>query len=314
MLDVNSLYPYVMHECFLPYGEGKFFEGKYVEDKLYNLYIQTFTCNFELKKDYLPTLQIKGTLSFVPTEYLTSSAGEDVTLCMTNVDIDLFFEHYDVYNVVWHNGWKFKSSNQMFVDYIDYWMTVKIQAEKDGNNALRTIAKLYLNNLYGKLAKNPRIANKFPYLGEDGIVHYKLSEPEDVAPIYVPAASFITAYARNHTIRAAQSLYDRFIYADTDSLHLLGTEIPKNLKVDKYELGAWKHESTWSSARFIRAKSYCEVIDGELKVTCAGMPKTAISDVTFNNFKPGFITYKNLKQKVVKGGAVLLPSTFEIKV
>lgn len=313
VLDVNSLYPYVMYSQMLPYGEGKFFDGKYEYDKLYNLYIQTFTCNFKLKEGYLPTIQIKGTLSFVPTEYLTDSNGEDVTLCLTSIDLALFFEHYEVTNVVWHSGWKFRSTDTMFKEYIDYWMNEKITCEKEENGAGRAIAKLYLNNLYGKLAKNPRIANKFPELDENGVVRYKLSEPEDVEPIYIPAASFITAGARNITIRAAQSVYDRFIYADTDSLHLIGTDIPNMLDVDKYRLGAWKHESTWTSARFIRAKSYCEVIDGKLKVTCAGMPKSAVCDVTFNNFKPGFVTAKNLKQKVVKGGAVLVPTTFEIK-
>ena len=69
VLDVNSLYPSVMYYSPMPYGEGIYFDGKYVPDKLYNLYIQNITCQFKIKKDMIPTIQIKNNLSFVPTEY-----------------------------------------------------------------------------------------------------------------------------------------------------------------------------------------------------------------------------------------------------
>lgn len=313
VLDINSLYPWVMREKYLPMGEGIFFEGKYKEDKVYNLYIQMITCQFELKDGMLPTIQLKNNLSFIPTHYLTSSEGEDVTMCLTSVDLKIFLEHYKVFNLTYHSGWKFRSSNKMFCNYVDYWMQEKIEAEKNGNMAMRTIAKLYLNNLYGKFAKNPKIANKEPYLDEKGVVRYRLCKYEMVDPIYIPVAAFITAYARERTIKSAQAVYDRFIYADTDSLHLIGTEIPKGLEVDPYKLGAWKHESTFTKARFIRAKSYIEFINGENHITCAGLPKSGINTIKFNDFKKGYIYTKSLKSKSVKGGIILKESTFEIK-
>lgn len=335
VLDVNSLYPWVMHDEMLPFGEPIFFNGEYNHDEMYPLYVQMFTCNFELRENYLPTIQLKGNLSFVPTEYVTSSNGEDITLCLTSVDLKLFFEHYHVYNVTYHSGWKFRQSNTMFRNYIDYWMDVKINAEKTGNEALRTIAKLYLNNLYGKFSKNPLIASKYP-VWDNGIVKYKTTEYEETQPIYIPVGAFITAGARNKTIRAAQKVYDRFVYADTDSLHLEGLEIPEGIEVDKYKLGAWKNEGVFKRAKFLRAKAYVEdlwykEVDGnlkacdltdylaglhkqtKLKVTCAGLPKSAIDDVTFNNFKIGFVTDKSLKQKIVEGGAVLKKSEFRIR-
>ena len=110
VLDVNSLYPSVMYYQPLPYGEGIFFKGKYKPDKIYNLYVQMFTCQFELKPGYIPTIQLKNNLSFIPTQYLESSDGEDVTLCLTNVDLELFMEHYNVFNIEYHSGWKFKST------------------------------------------------------------------------------------------------------------------------------------------------------------------------------------------------------------
>ena len=73
VLDVNSLYPSVMYEKKLPFGEPLFFNGKYEDDKVYNLYIQMITCSFKIKKNKIPTIQIKHNLNYKSNEYLESS-------------------------------------------------------------------------------------------------------------------------------------------------------------------------------------------------------------------------------------------------
>ena len=101
VLDVNSLYPSIMYEKILPFGEGVFFEGKYKEDKKYPLYIQSITCSFELKKDKIPTIQLKAKdykWEFLPNEYVESSHNKIINLVLTNIDLKLFFEQYDVYD------------------------------------------------------------------------------------------------------------------------------------------------------------------------------------------------------------------------
>lgn len=312
VLDVNSLYPSVMYYRPLPYGEGIFFEGKYEPDKLYNLYVQMFTCQFELKENYIPTIQLKNNLSFMPTAYLSSSEDEEVTMCLTSVDLDLFFEHYHVYNITYHSGWKFKSTTGLFKEYIDKWNAVKMESTLNGNKAMRTLAKLMLNALYGKFALNPNVQSKIPYY-DNGIIKYTLGEKETRNPIYIPVGTFITAWARHKTITSAQKVYDRFLYADTDSLHLIGTEIPKGLEVDPVKLGAWKHESTFTRARFVRQKTYIEEIDGELNITCAGMPSRCYKNVTWNNFIAGSSFKGKLQFTHVQGGIVLKDIDFTIK-
>lgn len=312
VLDVNSLYPSVMYYRPLPYGEGIFFEGKYEPDKLYNLYVQMFTCQFELKENYIPTIQLKNNLSFMPTAYLSSSEDEEVTMCLTSVDLDLFFEHYHVYNITYHSGWKFKSTTGLFKEYIDKWNAVKMESTLNGNKAMRTLAKLMLNALYGKFALNPNVQSKIPYY-DNGIIKYTLGEKETRNPIYIPVGTFITAWARHKTITSAQKVYDRFLYADTDSLHLIGTEIPKGLEVDPVKLGAWKHESTFTRARFVRQKTYIEEIDGELNITCAGMPSRCYKHVTWNNFITGSSFEGKLQFTHVQGGIVLKDIDFTIK-
>lgn len=312
VLDVNSLYPSVMYYQPLPYGEGIFFEGKYKPDKLFNLYVQMFTCQFELKENYIPTIQLKNNLSFIPTAYLSSSEDEEITMCLTSVDLELFFEHYHVYNITWHNGWKFKSTTVLFKEYIDKWNAVKMESTLNGNKAMRTLAKLMLNALYGKFALNPNVQSKIPYY-DNGIIKYTLGEKETRNPIYIPVGTFITAWARHKTITSAQKVYDRFLYADTDSLHLIGTEIPKGLEVDPVKLGTWKHESTFTRARFIRQKTYIEEIDGELNITCAGMPSRCYKHVTWDNFIAGSSFEGKLQFTHVQGGIVLKDIDFTIK-
>jgi hypothetical protein len=336
VFDVNSLYPSVMRNKLLPYGEGIYFEGKYKHDDLYVLYVQMFTCQFELKEGFIPTLQLKNNLAFIPTEYLTSSKGEEITLCMTSVDLDLFLNHYEVYNIEYHSGWKFKGSTKMFVDYVDKWSTIKIQSKIDGNFAMYVLAKLMLNALYGKFALNPNVQSKIPYY-DSGRVKYMNGEKETRNPIYIPVGTFITSWARYITITSAQSVYDRFVYADTDSLHLIGTELPENLQVHDTELGKWKHESIFKRARFLRQKTYfeteiisdkafdkmedeekekCYLLEGvrvKDKITCAGLPESCYKFVTWDNFHEGKTYDGKLQQKRVKGGIILNETSFEIK-
>lgn len=351
VLDVNSLYPSIMHDKPLPFGDGIYFEGQYQHDSLYNLYVQMFTCQFDLKEGYIPTIQLKHNLAFIPTQYISSSGDEEVTMCLTSVDLELFFEHYNVYNIEYHSGWKFKSTMGLFTEYIDKWTKVKIESTRNGNKAMRTLAKLMLNALYGKFGLNPNVQSKIPYY-DSGVIRYSKGEKEVRQPIYIPVATFITAWARHKTIASAQKVYNMFAYADTDSLHLElklpaelsklsndeleklttadlqkhGVPIPDDFVIDPYALGAWKVESRFTRARFIRQKSYIEdwnppetwdnpsLYDpGLLHITCAGMPSQCYKFVNWDNFREGATYTGKLQPKHVPGGIVLKDTEFTIR-
>lgn len=154
-----------MYEKELPFGEPIFFNGKYKEDKVYPLYIQMITCSFELKKNKIPTIQIKNNRSFFRSnEYLENSQNEIVCLTLTNIDLKLFFEQYNVYDLKYECGWKFKSITGIFKKYIDKWISVKNKATIEGNKGQRTLAKLMLNSLYGKFATSMDAQSKIPYM------------------------------------------------------------------------------------------------------------------------------------------------------
>lgn len=337
VLDVNSLYPSVMrsHNNPLPFGTPLFYHGKYKPNPVYPLYTQMLRCQFELKPGKIPTLQIKHSLSFRGNEYLTSSNGEEVTICLNSVDLELFFDHYNVYNPEYLSGWMFKASVGMFDKYIDKWMGVKIKATKEHNPGMRSLAKLALNSLYGKYASDIKAVDKIPVY-KDGEVKYIYSEPKPRKPVYIAVASFITSYARKVTISSAQKITDdynagksniQFIYADTDSLHLDSPDfLLPNIDIDPYKLGAWKYESKFYSkdgngAKYLRQKCYIENTtedvnnlnpDYHLKITVAGMPEDCYDQVTFDNFKIGASYWGKKLPKTVPGGTVLIDGSFTI--
>ena len=322
VLDVNSLYPSVMYNEILPFGEPFFFEGEYKEDKVYPLYIQRLTCSFKIKEGKIPTIQIKHS-RFVENEYLTDSGIEPVALTLTSIDLKLFLEQYDVWDLNYESGWKFKGMRGLFTDYIDKWIKVKNESTISGNKGMRQVAKIMLNSLYGKFATSLDVQSKIPYL-ENDIVKYKLGEKKTKDGVYLPMGAFITAYARDKTIRTSQAIkdystkkygIDMYCYSDTDSIHTILPieELKLFCEIDDVKLGAWKHESHFERAKFIRQKTYLEEINGEINITCAGLPKNCYDQVTWDNFKEGLKVDGKLTFHHVKGGVILIPSEFTIK-
>lgn len=322
VLDVNSLYPSVMYKEILPFGEPFFYVGEYKEDKVYPLYIQRLTCSFKIKEGKIPTIQIKHS-RFIDNEYLTDSGEEPVALTLTSVDLKLFLEQYDVWDLNYESGWKFKGMRGLFTEYIDKWIKVKNEATISGNKGIRQVAKIMLNSLYGKFATSLDVQSKIPYL-ENEVVKYKLGEKDTKDGVYLPMGAFITAYARDKTIRTSQAIkdysikkygVDMYCYSDTDSIHTILPieELKQFCEIDDVELGAWKHESHFTRAKFIRQKTYLEEIDGEINITCAGLPQRCYDQVTWDNFKEGLKVDGKLSFKHVQGGVILVETEFTIK-
>ena len=330
VFDVNSLYPAQMYNRPLPYGMPLYFEGEYEHDEEYPLYIQHIRCMFDIKKDHIPTIQIKKQrLRFRENEYLKSSNDEIVDLYVTNIDWELIQEHYDLYEVEFVSGWKFKQKIGLFNAFIDKWTYIKTTSE----GAIKLLAKLMLNSLYGKFGSNPNVTGKVPYLKDDGSLGFRAGEEEFRDPIYIPMGVFITSWARYTTITTAQKCYDRIIYCDTDSIHLTGIDTPDSIKdiVDPKRLGYWAYEGTFKRAKYLRQKTYmyemyaktvgnkkvlCEPHEADtskIDVKCAGMTENIKEKVTFENFEIGFSSWGKLLQKQVNGGVVLVDTEFTIR-
>lgn len=324
-LDVNSLYPWAMRNNPMPWGKPQRFTGKPKETEGLPLWIAEVTFSAYLKPGKLPVIQLNN--NRFQNNYVTETRGP-ITLWVTSVDWQTITEMYDVTVYEWHAGYYMHARMGMFDDYIDHGMKGKINAKTKGE---RTNYKLWLNNLYGKFGTNPVAGYKKPILVGD-VVEYPIGGTDERDSVYIPVAAFITAFARRKTITTACEFGDRFCYCDTDSIHAIGTEIPSDVWVHESALGAWKLEATFSRAKFLRAKTYVETVDGIDEYTCAGMSDGIKGVMAFDDFMPGFTTDPNraaesglaidpryfdpkiqkLVPKHVPGGVILVPRPFTI--
>lgn len=308
--DVNSLYPSMMHSesgNAYPIGTPRFWKGNEIptdalqDGRFFFVRVKT---RFYLKQNKLPFIQIKGSLLYKGTEALESSdvfnphdgkyythyrdpegimRDTRVELTMTMIDYVLLKEHYDLVDFEILDGCWFYSMVGIFDEYIDKYKHIKLTSK----GALRELAKLFLNNLYGKMASSTDSSFKLAFIKEDKSIGFKNVSEKDKTPGYIPVGSAITSYARNFTIRAAQTNYhgvDKcgFIYADTDSIHCdLEPHQILGIKVDDKNFCCWKLEAQWDKAIFTRQKTYIEhVVAENLKpvepynnIKCAGMPE-----------------------------------------
>lgn len=309
--DVNSLYPSVMHSQSgnrYPVGPPHFWKGdipdwlKTDDSKYYFVRVKT---RFYIKDGYLPFIQIKRNKMYKSTESLTTSdiynplTGKYyreyvdlegnvkpavVVLTLTCTDWKLIQEHYRLEDTEILDGCWFFSEIGLFDEYIDKYKKIKMTSK----GALRELAKLFLNNLYGKLATSTVSSFKYALADENDVLGYDVVVEDNKKPVYIPCGSAITSYARNFTIRTAQKNYHGknkpgFIYADTDSIHCdLKPDELIDVPVHDSEFCHWKLESYWDKAIFARQKTYIEHVtheDGKPveepynNIKCAGMPK-----------------------------------------
>ena len=315
--DVNSLYPSMMSSQSgnrYPVGRPRFWIGDIpdiitkpqskIASPLY--YFIRIRCRFYLKDGMLPFIQIKHNIRYKSTEMLETSDvynkhdgkyyryfkdkegnihDTHVELTLTCTDWELFQDHYRIEDLEVLDGCYFGSELGIFDEYINKYKQIKMTSK----GAKRTLAKLFLNNLYGKLATSMISSFKYAVPQEDGTLSYKVQAEMNKDPVYIACGSAITSYSRNFTIRAAQKNFhgvDKagFKYADTDSIHC---DLPPNkivgIRVDDNDFCAWKLEACWDEAKFIRQKTYVEHVTHEdlktiehpyYNVKCAGMPES----------------------------------------
>lgn len=308
--DINSMYPDKMRNKYLPVGLPTFFKGKPNPNK-YQCYIVRVMISFEIKKDHLPCIQLKNSFMFNPTDYITSSLGQEIEMVVTNVDLRLIFAQYHVKSIKYIDGYYFRKYKGYFNEHIDTQMAIKERA-KGGE---RYVAKLRMNTVYGKTATSPRKKSKIPHLVDD-VLKFTFSDEKIEEPEYTALAVFITSWARYDIISDAQNNYDRFIYCDTDSLHMLKREDGQepNLPIHDTHLGFYKKEHSVIKSLFLRSKTYIEQYEnGDVEIKCAGASAEVKKGMNFENFKVGATYEGKLAPKQVKGGCVLARTTFTIQ-
>lgn len=375
--DVNSLYPSMMHSQsgnYFPIGKPYFWSGNIIpneaigENKYYFIRIKT---RFYIKENKLPFIQIKGNYLYKGTESLTTSDilnndgtynryykdknsnihDSAVIMTVTMTDYKLMLKHYELVDFEILDGCWFYSMKGIFDNYINHYAEIKMNSK----GAKRTEAKLFLNNLYGKLASSSNSSFKVAYVKDDESIGFYIVPANNKKVGHIATGSAITSYARNFTITAAQKNYygvDKagFIYADTDSIHCdLPADKIKGITVDPVKFCCWKLESSWDTAIFTRQKTYIEhITHNDLipvdepynDIKCAGMPqkckdlfnksmqgyevkesdnytqselKFLATKRDYSDFKVGLCVPGKLLPKRIKGGVLLVDTTYEMR-
>lgn len=288
--------------CFIDrFGHMSYINGPdgfsiYFGDVCTHYFIAECIVSCDLKDGHLPTISnmaISGCNTkvnqFVPKL-------QDDTVVLTGFDLELLLTHYNIDQITLVSIAVFDHKLGLFNNFIDKHYEIK----RTASGASRCISKLMLDSLYGRFGIRINRKTAYPVL-DDGIVKYREGKVfEDKIIRYLPIAVFISSIARWCVIATAQQCYDRVVYMDTDSVHLVGTSIPDCFDIGD-GLGAWKVEAVFSSALYLGIKTYIHdeykidnaytenynIINNGLTSTVvkmAGAPEVIRKQVNWSNF------------------------------
>lgn len=323
--DINSMYPDIMYRFPMPYGKP--IECSKPGNFRFELY-KVRIC-FKLKEGHLPTL-LKTASIFTKsgdTYYKKTEGIEEMHI--SSVDLEILRRHYDITFLKFITIYGFKTSVNMFKEWIEKYYTLK----SNSVGGLRLVYKLIINNLYGKFGSKCTGTNRIPVLDVDGSLTYEISDEHDMGNYYLPVAIAVTSWAHLRIDDAIMQVgYDKYIYCDTDSVHTIG-ELPQDW-VDDKELGKFKLESIEIKSKYIRQKCYITYEKGkdgnEWHITCAGMTDSLkdylvreYGDNVINIFQVGLTINAEspnirkedmkLRPKQVPGGTILVTVPYSLK-
>jgi len=365
VLDNNSMFPGVMKSAKLPYGEPIKFTGSYDENKSYlkrNSYdlfiVMLRNLKFKVKKNHIPSLPKQlGRTTLIKTEKDLNDRNINGFM-LSNLDLKHFIYNYDIENIKYEFGYAFKSEVGPFKNFVDFYGEEKKKAKygpfnsdsereewvkKSGSPIYNPLgfysAKLILNSSYGKFGQKPFQDDYDVTIDENGKLDYEVVEntegrvDTEGSWHYIPMAIFITASGRDILLTAAEKAPERVTYMDTDSLHLLGTDLPENFEdiMDDVELGKWKIENTFENAKYLRDKTYLEFekvdesyegddvinfngVDGRMIIKAAGLtPESKATIKSLEDFTLERYYDHNRTARRVKGGTLIVEVSKKIK-
>lgn len=310
--DVHSMYPDKMANAWLPVGQPNIIENP-TQEEAWRL-IRNYNCiivdwedlSIELKSaDNFPVLMF-------PTMPSTSIRMEGKIIkckneiaALTGLDCRMMQSEYNIISGTITRIYFFSSKRGPYKIFVDYWMQIKSDADKVRNNpnakkeeisvakTQRELAKVMLNASYGKDGTKLLRQVHSTYLDtETDLLESSFSTEIADIEYYLPSAIFICAWARWQLWNAARILRTELIYSDTDSVKV--TEKGKALLeasgdfiIDPYKLGTWGYEGEYTTARFVRQKTYSYTQDGKRHYIVCGAPDDIKAVMEIDDFLPG---------------------------
>ncbi|GJY79435.1 DNA polymerase-like protein [Tanacetum coccineum] len=242
---VNSLYPFVMKEYPIPCGKPVWYSN--IEDmdidRMLGFIEAYVVCLKTIKKPFLPYHSKTGTLIFPTGEFIGVYYSEELKYA---VGLG--------YKVVPISGYLFERKESPFKDFVSSLFSSRLEARKEGNDALSYVYKILMNSLYGRFGINPKSTiteNKF-------IVSYHTNTGND-RTYWNPPKNFAVQLAAAITASARIYMYpyisrDDCYYIDRDSV-VLSQPLPEEL-ISSSILGMLKLEDQIVKGFFLAPKAY----------------------------------------------------------
>lgn len=295
--DINSLYPFVMKEFPMP-GGVPVWNGNLKDKNLDSMFgfIKAYVvCPKTIKKPFLPYRDKNGTLIFPTGEFLGVYYSEELKYA---VGIG--------YKVIPISGYLFERKESPFKDFVSSLFSSRLEARKEGNEALSYVYKILMNSLYGRFGINPKstttvVCNskryKHLFKKDEFIYGDKLSEDCYIVSYHVntgidedywnPPTNSAVQLAAAITANARIYMYpyisrEDSYYTDTDSV-VLGQPLPEEV-ISSSVLGMFKLEDRISKGFFLAPKSYCYYRkDGTNVIKYKGQAKNMVNPEWFES-------------------------------
>jgi hypothetical protein len=290
-----------------------------------------YRVTYEQRHGRIAILKPVGTDGRVSTEAQWSGT----TFC-THIEINEIVSNGGTVHLIDGFFYEPRHMKPIFRDFVDTLYKRRLRAEADGNDALKLVVKLLLNNLYGKFGIGETgnqlvqmtTSEADALIGQEGVTVtpltdlgddvYAVSEPMMADYSFPAIAAFITAHARLNLLAPANHHGVGIIYCDTDSIHTQ-SPFPAEL-INAHELGRFKCETTKhkDGCTFVYGGRKIYVNETTSKTKCKGVPTDAIrgtdltgaimggQSVSFDYSTPTPIN------SAIRGG-VLRPNKFEQK-
>ena len=347
IIDVNSEYPYILKNAKIPFDypmsiidypeEKEVIRLAHSDNTLCMCIIENVTgC---LKKDKLPIIPKNRNLKRCNLSNYLYELFHHTLICNYE-EFELYKEHYDIVNYEITQCVVFKCvKGVIFEDYINTFYKMKEKATEEGDKAMREIAKLFLNTLYGKFGMTPTRTNyerfynllenkweiekdrEYYYYDKEGNQVFEKFSPNGNW-IYPFLASCVTSYARIYLTKMIDKIpYECFLYCDTDSIHFIDNDkyglkdMEKDGLIHKTDLGKFDNEDNTLCSVYLAPKKYgyISMKANEIIIKCAGLPDDAKEKITtIENFYYGYKTDSKLNINRCKGGIDLIHCKYEI--
>ena len=291
--DVNSLYPSQFDkeypvgkpEHFIDPALAKYYFERWLEDKQG---LGFLSCTVHIPEQNIPPLPVKmGKLVFPCGTVYGTWTYEELEYAIKNCGVTIL-EYHEVAH--------FNKTFPVFKRFKDMFYQLKEQATIDGNESLRTFAKLLLNVMYGYTGMTRDDKTQLRPISDigkhDNIVYVNeemgyIEIPADINAEYIQVqiASYVTSRARLVLLDALRKMDElgNVYYCDTDSI-VCDTPMPEEM-VHKTKLGYWDLESQPEKALFLMPKVYAEVLPKKTTIKFKGVSKDTQKELTFDSYE-----------------------------